>query len=72
MSRLPAVSARDVVRALQRAGFEPDRQRGSHLLLKRAALRVTVPMHRGDLKRGTVRAIVEQAGMTEEEFRALL
>jgi predicted RNA binding protein YcfA (HicA-like mRNA interferase family) len=72
MSRLPAVKAREVVRALQKAGFQPDRQKGSHLLLKRGSLRVTVPMHSGDLKRGTLRSLLDQAGITDDEFLALL
>lgn len=72
MGRLPAVRARDIVRALGKAGFRPDRQKGSHLLLRHGPLRVTIPMHGGDLKRGTVRSILEQAGITDDEFLALL
>jgi predicted RNA binding protein YcfA (HicA-like mRNA interferase family) len=72
MSRLPAVKSRQMVRALERAGFRVDRQKGSHLLLKRGPLRVTVPMHSGDLKRGTVRSILEQAGIEEDQLIELL
>ncbi|MBI2922900.1 MAG: type II toxin-antitoxin system HicA family toxin [Planctomycetes bacterium] len=72
MARLPAVNARQVVAALRKAGFEPDRQRGSHLLLKKGGLRVTVSMHRGDMKRGTLGAIIEASSLTEEEFLKLL
>ena len=72
MARLPAVSARQIVAVLRKVGFEKDRQKGSHLLMKKGTLRVTVPMHRGDLKRGTIGAIIEQAGVTEEEFLELL
>jgi predicted RNA binding protein YcfA (HicA-like mRNA interferase family) len=73
--RLPALTARDVVRALERAGFVGTRQSGSHYRLIHAtdpARKVTVPVHTGDLKRGTLRAIIAQAGFTVEEFIALL
>ena len=72
MSRLPALTSREVIRALERAGFREHRQRGSHKIFKKEALRVTVPVHSGDLKKGTVRSIVEQAGFTIEEFIELL
>lgn len=72
MARLPAVSARQVVAALRKIGFEPDRQKGSQRIFKKGALRVTVPMHRGDLKRGTPGAIIEASGVTEAEFLTLL
>jgi predicted RNA binding protein YcfA (HicA-like mRNA interferase family) len=75
-SGLPVVSGRRVVRALQRAGFIVDRTAGSHHLLvhpEDPRRIVTVPVHGArDLKSGTLRAIIRQAGLTVEEFRALL
>jgi len=53
----------------------PHRQRRtSHLLLvhPERKLRTVVPMHHGDLPRGTVHAIIRQSGMTEEEFKVML
>lgn len=48
-------------------------QTGSHLVLRKdSALRVTVPMHTGDLKRGTLRSIIRQSGLTLEQFLAHL
>jgi predicted RNA binding protein YcfA (HicA-like mRNA interferase family) len=73
--RLPTLSARDVVRALEKAGFAVSRQSGSHCRLIHArdsARKVTVPVHSGDMKRGTLRAIIAQAGLTVEEFMDLL
>jgi predicted RNA binding protein YcfA (HicA-like mRNA interferase family) len=73
--RLPSLTARDVVRALERAGFVVSRTSGSHARLIHStdsARKVTVPMHSGDLKRGTLRGIIAQAGMTVSEFIALL
>jgi predicted RNA binding protein YcfA (HicA-like mRNA interferase family) len=74
--RLPSLTARDVIRALRRAGFSVTRTSGSHCRLVHAsdpARRVTVPVHSGkDLKRGTVQGILRQAGLTAEELAALL
>jgi predicted RNA binding protein YcfA (HicA-like mRNA interferase family) len=74
--RLGDVSGRDVVRALQRAGFITKRIRGSHHILVHGSdpsRRTTVPVHGGSsLKRGTLRAILKQAKLTEDELRALL
>jgi len=74
--RLPATSGRQAVRALQKAGFVVDRIVGSHHVMahpddpKRA---VTVPVHGNrDLKPGTLRSVIRQAGLTAEEFRQLL
>lgn len=73
--RLPALTADHVVRALQRAGFAVHRVKGSHHHLRHAgrpSLRVVVPVHKGDLPLGTLRAIVRQAELTEDEFVSLL
>lgn len=74
MSRLPSVKPRQAVRALKRAGFEEHHQRGSHLYLRHPETRrmTSVPMHPGDLPRGTLRAILHQVGITPEEFARLL
>lgn len=73
--KLPAVTARDAIRALERAGFTVSRMSGSHCRLIHAsdpARKVTVPVHGGDLKRGTLRGIIAQAGFTVAEFLELL
>jgi predicted RNA binding protein YcfA (HicA-like mRNA interferase family) len=74
--RLPIVSGQRVVRALTRAGFVTDRIVGSHHVLKHPGdptRAVTVPCHAGrDLKPGTIRGIIRQAGLTVEEFNELL
>jgi predicted RNA binding protein YcfA (HicA-like mRNA interferase family) len=74
MSRLPACTPIVVIRALGRAGFFLDHSTGSHRFFRhpaRAGL-VVVPFHRRDLKRGTLKSIVEQAGISTEEFIKLL
>ncbi len=72
MSKLPSLKSRDVIRILQKIGFIEHRQKGSHKIFKKENLRVTVPVHGLDLKRGTVRSIIEQTGLTEEAFLELL
>lgn len=75
MTRLPTLNARKVIQVLKRAGFEEVRQqRGSHLYLANRItnLETCVPIHGGDLGRSLVRAIIQQAGLTEEQFRELL
>lgn len=73
--RLPALTARRVVRALERGGFRVVRTSGSHCRLIHStdpARKITVPVHAGDLKRGTLRGIIAQAGFTVDEFLSLL
>jgi len=72
MGKLPALKSRDIIRVLQKAGFVENRQKGGHKIFKKGNLRVTVPVHTKDLKKGTVHAIIEQAGFTLEEFLELL
>jgi predicted RNA binding protein YcfA (HicA-like mRNA interferase family) len=72
MARLPLVSSEQVIKALRRAGFidAPKRGKGSHRALYKVTGRkrlVIVPKRR-ELPRGTLAAILEQAGLTLEEF----
>ena len=74
MNGLPRVSGREVVKALQKIGYTRDRQRGSHIVLRQTVSphrRITVPNHK-EVAKGTLRAIVRQAGLTVDEFKALL
>ena len=74
MSRLPRVSGREVVKALEKIGYRFDRQRGSHIVLRQAEppyRRLTVPDH-AEVAKGTLRAIIRQAGLRLEEFNKLL
>lgn len=74
MSVLPRVSGREVVKALTRVGYEQDRQRGGHIILRQVASphrRIIVPDH-NEVAKGTLRAIIRQAGITVDEFKTLL
>ena len=71
MSDLPVVRPRQLIRALERAGFFVHHIRGSHHYLQhpeKPGVLVTVPFHNRDLKRGTLRSILRQAGITPEEL----
>lgn len=68
MVKLPQLKAREVVSILEQSGFSFVRQRGSHRLYRKGKLRVTVPMHKKPLKKGTLRNIIRQSGMSPEEF----
>lgn len=73
MSKLPRISGRECRRALERAGFHFKRQEGSHMILRRddPFAQTTVPDHK-ELDRGTLRAIIRQAGLSVEEFEKFL
>lgn len=74
MPSLPMLRADEVIRALERAGFQTVRQRGSHVRLKHDDGRVvTVPVHSGqDIGRGLLRKILRDAELTPAEFLKLL
>jgi predicted RNA binding protein YcfA (HicA-like mRNA interferase family) len=61
-----------VIKALERNGFYIHHTTGSHYILKKGKLRVTVAYHNKDLKSGTLASIIAQCGLTVEEFLALL
>ena len=71
MSKLPLLSWREVVKALEKAGFQIARQKGSHLILVKDECIVPVPKHE-QIKRGLLMAIIAESGLTKEEFLKLL
>jgi len=73
MARLPVLSGAEAVKAFERAGWRQDRQRGSHVVLVKPGqiASLSVPQHR-ELAPGTLRALIRAAGMTIDQFRALL
>jgi predicted RNA binding protein YcfA (HicA-like mRNA interferase family) len=72
MKKLPALKPKIVIRALERGGFYVHHVSGSHYILKKGGLRVTVPYHGKDLKPRTLASIVEQSGLSVEEFLDLI
>ena len=65
------VNGSEAVRALKRLGFEFQQQTGSHIILRREHRTVVVPQHK-PIKPGTLKGLIEQAGLTVEEFTAQL
>lgn len=75
MSKLPSVPAREVIRVADKLGFAFDRQKGSHAVYLRATdqRRLVIPVHKGrDLKPGTLRGLIDDMGLSIEEFLAML
>jgi predicted RNA binding protein YcfA (HicA-like mRNA interferase family) len=75
MSKLPVVAARDVIRVAERLGFAFDRQKGSHAVYLRVLdkRRLVIPVHKGrDLKPGTLRGLIDDMGLSVEEFAGML
>ncbi len=77
MPRLPILSGREIIKALQRAGFEIRNQTGSHVqmvgIIENTKKLVTVPNHGNqEIPIGTVLSILRQSGLTREEFIKLI
>jgi predicted RNA binding protein YcfA (HicA-like mRNA interferase family) len=75
MRALPALSGRAVIAALERAGVEVIRTKGSHHFLRHSddhSWQTVVPVHRNDLPPGTLRAILLQARLSRAQFLELL
>lgn len=75
MPKLPKLSGREAVKILSRLGFVAKRQRGSHVIMIKISgdqkVGCVVPMHK-ELKIGTLKGILEQAEIAEEEFLELV
>ena len=75
MPKPPIVSGTQAVKALQHLGFQVDRQRGDHVVMKKTtpegARGCVIPMHR-EVALGTLRAALKQAGVSVEEFAEAL
>jgi predicted RNA binding protein YcfA (HicA-like mRNA interferase family) len=69
MSKLPIISGKQCIKVLEKFGYVVYRQKGSHVTLVREdpPSQTTVPVHK-ELDKGTLRAILRQAGVNVEEF----
>jgi len=74
MTKLPVLSGERVIKALEKAGFQTVRQRGSHTYLRHPDGRATVvPVHKSEtIGRGLLRKILRDAELSKEEFTTLL
>jgi len=73
MTRMPQVTARDLIRFLKAQGFVEDRQSGSHLTLwhEGRGVSLTIPIHPGsDIGRGLAMRILKDAGFSVDDYLA--
>ena len=73
-SALPTVTTRELIRALERAGYVFRRQKGSHQIYQHneTGQRISVPVHTGDIPKGTLRQILRLADLSPDRLRELL
>ena len=74
MTILPRISGREAVAVLGKLGYEKDRQKSTHMVLRQTAYphrRLVVPDHI-EVAKGALRAIIKQAGFTVEAFVELV
>jgi predicted RNA binding protein YcfA (HicA-like mRNA interferase family) len=72
MPKLVPISHRELARKLRAAGFVEIRTRRHPVYHHESKdLTVPIPMHPGDVPKGTLRSIIREAGLTVEEFNAL-
>ncbi len=67
MPKLPVVSGKETVRALEKLGFQVARRRGSHIVLRKDDLGCVIPDHK-ELKAGTLSGILKQANVSVSAF----
>lgn len=75
MTRLGSYSGDQVVRAFKRAGWHVARRKGSHVIMEQEGFDATpsIPVHKGkDVKKGTLRDLIRDAGLSVEEFLNLI
>ncbi|MFA7308794.1 MAG: type II toxin-antitoxin system HicA family toxin [Patescibacteria group bacterium] len=72
MSQIPVLKPKELIRALERAGFLFVRQRGSHRVFTKEDMVVTVPYHSRDMRVGTLKSILRYARLTAEDLLRLL
>ena len=72
MSKLPLTTAKQLCKIIEKYGFYKIRQRGSHAFYSDGFGNSTViPMHQGDLKRGLIRGVLNDTGLSIEEYERL-
>jgi predicted RNA binding protein YcfA (HicA-like mRNA interferase family) len=73
MPRLPVCSGEEAIRAFEKAGWQVDRRRGSHVSMFKDGVPVvlTIPLHK-ELDRGLLRSQIRKSGLTVRQFIQLL
>lgn len=72
MTRLPRLTAQDVMRVIERKGFVLVRQSGSHKIFRNSeGTRITLPFHSGKiLHPKLLKSILEDAGLSVDDLRS--
>jgi len=70
MPKLPAITPKRLLKVFLKLGFQVDHSTGSHFILysETTKQRAVIPFHCKDLPKGTLLSILEQAGISKEEF----
>jgi predicted RNA binding protein YcfA (HicA-like mRNA interferase family) len=69
--KLPHVSGKEIIRALERLGFQVMRQSGSHVVMRQGSRGCIVPLHR-QVKVGTLAGLLRQAQVDPKDFLDVL
>jgi len=67
MPKLPHLSGRDIIKALEKLGFSAMRQNGSHVVMRQGSRGCVVPLHR-TVKVGTLAGLLRQAQIDPQAF----
>ena len=67
MPYLPKISGQVAMKIFEKLGWDKIRQKGSHCRMKKENLKIVIPNHK-ELDTGTLKAIIRQSGLTNEEF----
>ena len=70
MPKLPSIKPRDLIKKLEKLGFEKDHQTGSHIIMYRVVTkdRAVVPYHSRDIKPGTLNSLLKEANIKKEDI----
>ncbi len=71
MAKLPVLSGKELIKILEREGFQIVRQKGSHVSLRKDEFRTVIPLH-SELSKGTLLGILKQCGLTKERLLELM
>jgi predicted RNA binding protein YcfA (HicA-like mRNA interferase family) len=73
VNKLPSISGKECIKALEKIGFYRKRQESSHMIMRRDEpfTQVVVPNH-SEIAKGTLRAIIRDIELSVEEFVSLL
>ncbi len=73
MPKLRVLTPKELIKILQKLGFQLDHKTGSHFIFydPKNNRRVTVPFRIKDLPKGTILSIIKQAGITKDELARL-